>query len=73
MNWSGCGKKWSMPNLRYWTSVFLEYEGKPRSTSLRIAVLQTNLNPGSLEYRDVPPTDNKEGKLETKIWSGNEG
>jgi hypothetical protein len=62
-----------VPNLRYSTSVFLEYEGKPRSTSLRIAGLQTNLNPVSLEYRDVPPTGNREGKLETKIWSGDEG
>jgi hypothetical protein len=72
VNWSGCGKKWSYPNLRYFTSIFLGDEGKPRSTLLRTADLQTNLNHGLLEYREAPPTDNREWKLKTKIGIGDE-
>jgi hypothetical protein len=30
VNWKGCGKKWSCPNVRYYSGLFLGVWGKPR-------------------------------------------
>jgi hypothetical protein len=42
MNWKGCGRKQSWPNLRYYPNIFLEGLGKP-TKNLRIAILQAEI------------------------------
>jgi hypothetical protein len=40
MNWEGCGRKQSLPNLRNYSSFFLERQGKTRKvgkTSVKLA------------------------------------
>jgi hypothetical protein len=49
MNWKGCGRKRSWPNLRYYPGICLEGLGKPRKTSVMIASLR-DLNLGPPEY-----------------------
>jgi hypothetical protein len=36
MNWRGCGKKWSWPNLRYHPDTYLEGLRKITKTSVRV-------------------------------------
>jgi hypothetical protein len=40
MNWKGCGKKWSWPNLRHYPAICLEGLRKTTKNFVRIAGLQ---------------------------------
>jgi hypothetical protein len=42
MNWEGCGRKQSWPNLRYYPNIFLEGLGKT-TENLRIAILHAEI------------------------------
>jgi len=43
MNWKGCERKWSWPNLRYYPGICLEGLRKTTKNSVRIAGLQAKI------------------------------
>jgi hypothetical protein len=51
MNWKGCGRKWSWPNLRYYPGICLEGLGETtRNLSQDNRSPGGDLNPGPPEY-----------------------
>jgi hypothetical protein len=51
MNWKGCGRKWSWPNLKYYPGICLEGLRKATKTlSQDSRSASRDLNPGPSEY-----------------------
>jgi hypothetical protein len=53
MNWKGCGRKWSWPNLRYYLGIFLEgLRNTTKVLSQDNRSLRRELNQKPLEYKE---------------------